>query len=284
MQRAAEGALQDRTLAKNIDWVNELDRELDSVDKADPAWKSTAVAGNILQDLTLQKSLAANDAGSWRASACSVSSAEIQELIKQAIKIEYETLNGQKGALDGRHRRRAGRRDQSERARTTTTSSIDDEHQQWPFNGEYWKDELGYYRFKVGQQVRSGGSLPPSKYPPGVVLGDVQASANRYVSDPRVFAILGGIVASRPASTPRRESEITATQTALTKPIQQAKDEEEAADHHAPTTSSAASGEKVKSVTDAQIKVLQRLIDDTNDTDPEKPDLLFRMAELYNEQ
>ena len=26
---------------------------------------------------------------------------------------------------------------------------IDDEHFAWKFNGEYWKDELGYYRFKI---------------------------------------------------------------------------------------------------------------------------------------
>jgi len=26
---------------------------------------------------------------------------------------------------------------------------VDDEHFQWKFNGEYWKDELGYYRFKI---------------------------------------------------------------------------------------------------------------------------------------
>ena len=26
---------------------------------------------------------------------------------------------------------------------------IDDEHFQWKFDGEYWKDELGYYRFKI---------------------------------------------------------------------------------------------------------------------------------------
>ena len=63
VEKAAAGALQDRTLQKNIDYVNELDRELKALDKADPSWKSTAVAGNILQDLTLQKSLAANEAG-----------------------------------------------------------------------------------------------------------------------------------------------------------------------------------------------------------------------------
>ena len=43
-------------------------------------------------------------------------------------------------------------------------------------------------------------------------------------------------------------------------------------------------GEKVKSITDVQITKYKRLIDVTNDTDPEKPDLLFRLAELYNEQ
>src|SRR6185369_4343426 len=63
VQKAAAGALQDRTLQKNIEYVTELDRELKALDKADPAWKSTAVAGNILQDLTLQKSLAKNEAG-----------------------------------------------------------------------------------------------------------------------------------------------------------------------------------------------------------------------------
>ena len=81
----------------------------------------------------------------------------------------------------------------------------------------------------------------------------------------------------------KKESEITATQTALTKPVQKAKDEKKR-----PTITAddvfGGVGEKVKSITDVQIKKYKRLIDVTNDTDPEKPDLLFRMAELYNEQ
>jgi tetratricopeptide (TPR) repeat protein len=81
----------------------------------------------------------------------------------------------------------------------------------------------------------------------------------------------------------KKESDVAATQTALTKPQQRAKD-----DKRKPTISAddvfGGVGEKVKSVTDSQIRVLQRLIDNTNDTDPEKPDLLYRMAELYAEQ
>ena len=26
---------------------------------------------------------------------------------------------------------------------------VDEEHQMWPFDGEYWRDELGFYRQQV---------------------------------------------------------------------------------------------------------------------------------------
>jgi tetratricopeptide (TPR) repeat protein len=150
-QNAAAGALQDRSLIKNIEWVNELDRELKAIDKADPAWKSTAVAGNILQDLTLQKSLAANDAGQLARNRLQRLSAEIQDLMKQSIKIEIEALNGLKGALTAGV---AGEQAQAinPNAKNYNNVIIDDEHQQWPFKGEYWMDELGYYRFKVANK------------------------------------------------------------------------------------------------------------------------------------
>jgi tetratricopeptide (TPR) repeat protein len=150
LQNAVEGALYDRTLGKTIEYVSELDRELKAIEKADPAWKSTAVAGNILQDLTLQKSLAANEAGNLARQRLQALSSEIQEHVKQAIKIEYETLNGQKGQLTaGLTGEQVTSTSINPNAKNYNTIAIDDEHQQWPFKGEYWKDELGYYRFKV---------------------------------------------------------------------------------------------------------------------------------------
>src|SRR5262245_39190637 len=81
----------------------------------------------------------------------------------------------------------------------------------------------------------------------------------------------------------KKESDVQANQTAVTKPTQRGKD-----DKRKPTLSAddvfGGVGEKVKSITDAQVKILQRLINNTSDNDPEKPDLLFRLAELYAEQ
>lgn len=163
VQRAAEGALQDRTLAKTLDYVTELERELRQVDKADPSWKSTAIAGTVLQDLTLQKSIAENEAGSLARKRLERLASEIQELIKQAIKVEYETLQGQKGALEASIR--GEQVAVSSTAKKVVNIAADDEHLYWRFNGEYWKDELGYYRFRVvnrcEQQKGASGAPTP---------------------------------------------------------------------------------------------------------------------------
>jgi len=144
--RLARAALSDKTLNKTFEYVDELDRELKQVQGADPAWKATAIAGVVLQDLTLQKSLAQNEAGQLAQQRLQRVSKEIQELIKQAIKVEYETINGQKNQLEA-----SLRNEQVVPANVANQTNIvpDDEHLFWPFDGQYWKDELGSYRFKI---------------------------------------------------------------------------------------------------------------------------------------
>ena len=147
--RLARASLADKQLEKSFTYVYELERELKQVQGADPAWKATAIAGVVLQDLTLQRSLAQNDAGQLAQARLLRVSKEIQELIKQAIKVEYETINGQKNKLEA-----SLRNEQVVTANAADQTNItpDDEHLFWPFDGQYWRDELGYYRFKIRSQ------------------------------------------------------------------------------------------------------------------------------------
>jgi tetratricopeptide (TPR) repeat protein len=96
------------------------------------------------------------------------------------------------------------------------------------------------------------------------------------------FLVAAAAHADKPKYT-KQEASITATQTALTKPASKAKEEKKRPDLSAQDVFGGV-GEQLKAVTDSQIKVLQKLIDNTSDDDPEKPDYLFRMAELYAEQ
>jgi tetratricopeptide (TPR) repeat protein len=151
VERAARGVLGDMSLVKRFQYVDELDRELKQHDKAEPAWKSTNIAQTVFADLTLQRSLAVNEAGDLARRRIIRLTDELAQLIKRVIKIEYEILQGQKGALEQEVIQeqqivQGGGGKRSEEIR------VDDEHQMWPFTGEYWRDELGYYRVRIANK------------------------------------------------------------------------------------------------------------------------------------
>jgi tetratricopeptide (TPR) repeat protein len=157
VERAARGVLGDLTIGRRFDYVKELDSELKRYDKADASWKSTNIAQNVFADLTLQRSLAVNEAGDLARRRIKRLTEELSQLIKRVIKIEYEILAGQKGELE---------QEMIQEQATLKTAGVhhtdeiraDDEHVIWPFNGEYWRDELGYYRVKVVNKC--GGAAP----------------------------------------------------------------------------------------------------------------------------
>jgi tetratricopeptide (TPR) repeat protein len=97
------------------------------------------------------------------------------------------------------------------------------------------------------------------------------------------FGLVSSSLAAAASKYTKKESDIQATQTDLTRPVSKKRDQKTRPTINADDVFQGI-GEQVKGITDAQISVLQRLIENTSDTDPEKPDLLFRMAELYNEQ
>ena len=107
VERAARGVLGDMSLVKRFQYVEELDRELKRYDKADAAWKSTNIAQTVFADLTLQRSLAVNEAGDLARRRIKRLTDELAQLIKRVIKIEYEILQGEKGDARARGHRGA---------------------------------------------------------------------------------------------------------------------------------------------------------------------------------
>jgi TolA-binding protein len=149
VERAARGVLGDKSLSKRFEYVEELDNELKLYDKADASWKSTNIAQTVFADLTLQRSLAVNEAGDLARRRIKRLTEELSQLIKRVIKIEFEILNGQKGSLETELVQEQEINPGTVPNRRAEDIRADDEHQLWPFNGEYWRDELGYYRVKI---------------------------------------------------------------------------------------------------------------------------------------
>ncbi|MCD6500085.1 MAG: hypothetical protein J7M25_17470 [Deltaproteobacteria bacterium] len=149
LAKVVPSVLMDRTLLKRFKYVEELDRELKQVESAEPAWKSTAIAASILQDLSLQKSLAIGKAGALARNRLKRLSRELSRLVGSATDIEFEILEAKKGRLAAK-----ARREVIHVKVRIQKPKVDDEHVVWPFKGPWWKDELGYYRFVVRNTCR----------------------------------------------------------------------------------------------------------------------------------
>jgi TolA-binding protein len=143
-QRLAMSVLQDRTLMKTFSWVDELEKEIKTFEKSDAAWRSTAVAVDVQTELELRKSEAEAQAGKLARERIQRLVNELQTFGRDGIKIRIEVLNAKADRISAEARKERVSADHKEEPIV-----IDDEHFMWKFNGEYWKDELGYYRFRI---------------------------------------------------------------------------------------------------------------------------------------
>jgi tetratricopeptide (TPR) repeat protein len=148
VEQAIRAVISDRSLARRFDYVRNLDRELKMHDKMDPAWKSTQVANAVYAEITLQKSLTENESGDLARQRVSRLLGELAALIKRVIKIEVEILQGEKGELE-KEIQQEQQNVVTGRTKDLSNIPVDDEHEYWPFEGEWWRDELGYYRVKL---------------------------------------------------------------------------------------------------------------------------------------
>jgi tetratricopeptide (TPR) repeat protein len=143
-QRLVMSVLTDKTIKKEFAWVDELQRELDSLAKSDRAWQTTAVAAEVNQELTVQKSLADGNAGKVARDRVERLVKELGAFARDGRKIQFEILNAMADKISAESLKTRVDRDHQEEP-----INVDDEHFVWKFNGEYWKDELGYYRFRI---------------------------------------------------------------------------------------------------------------------------------------
>jgi len=181
VERAGRAVLTDRSLAKRFEYVRELDKELAQYEKADVAWRSTAVANNVAADLGVNRALMVNEAGELARKRIERLVAELTALETRVIKIQYEILEGEK-RQEEEDMRSETPQDRAQRAQELYKINIDDEHQFWPFVGEYWRDELGYYRYKLLNKCGRAGQpdgapVPEAASPEEAETGEGEAGA-----------------------------------------------------------------------------------------------------------
>ncbi len=147
VRKIFNAALADRNLRRLFEYVVAINNEMDRVN----GLASDPVAGQMVDflvpNLEAYRSLTIAEAGQLARERLERISKELRELLSQALKVRFESLNAQKGIVS-RDEQVEQLKDSASRV-SASDFTVDDEHQLWPWNGEYWKDELGSYYYPV---------------------------------------------------------------------------------------------------------------------------------------
>ncbi|MFZ1864326.1 MAG: hypothetical protein WAU39_08905 [Polyangiales bacterium] len=138
-------ALSDRTVLQHLKYVELLDKEEARLAKSSDSFRSSPVGEKILQDVALAKSFAVDQAGDLARGRYKRLIRELQDLSNQVDTVELEIATFRRGQIDQELQQQMSLAKQSKGGNV----NVDEEHQLWPFDGEWWRDELGFYRQQV---------------------------------------------------------------------------------------------------------------------------------------
>lgn len=140
-------SLSDRTVLAHVAYVRVLDEESKRLQEMPDEFQNAGVGMRILADIEIARSYAIDETGDLTRGRYRRLVDELQDLTNQIDTVELEILTAQREGLSTEAQAAAdiAREGQGE-------VIVDEEHQLWPFDGEYWRDELGFYRQRVTHQ------------------------------------------------------------------------------------------------------------------------------------
>jgi len=141
-------ALGDRTLLRHIEYVRVLEAEEQRLTQAPAEFQNSSLGARILQDVAVAKSFAIDQTGELARTRYERLIDELADLSNQVDTVDLEIATYQRGQLDQELQEQMTEAQRSGGGDV----EVDEEHQLWPFDGEYWRDELGYYRQQVTNQ------------------------------------------------------------------------------------------------------------------------------------
>jgi len=138
VEQVALKALQDKQLGKYFAYVAELEREMAMFEDMSSTFKSAGVGERVTEDLDLALSQAREATGAEARTRITGMIKEIKDLKIEMIKVQFEILE-----------KRKQQKALEQYPAKPQKPDIDAEHEIYKYNGEYWQDELGYYRYEV---------------------------------------------------------------------------------------------------------------------------------------
>ena len=143
--------LQDKRLAVYRNAIQEVDDETSALQQMDAPFGGSAPHDKLVEKLGERRGELARAAGTLLANRLKQELAMLRDLGAKLVRIRFEVTKQEKEALAASLR---GEDLTVPLSDYRFTAATDDERVYWPFEGEYWRDELGTYEYTLTKGCR----------------------------------------------------------------------------------------------------------------------------------
>jgi tetratricopeptide (TPR) repeat protein len=146
LERILRLALTDQDLKKTNDSILELEGEMDVFSEKGDTFKYSELSKELLEGLKTQRTSLIEKAGIMSKGKLETELLALKQLLANGLRIKFETTSKEKEFLE--EQLKAGGKTAIVKKYRYTVAVADDQLY-WPYEGEYWRDELGTYQYTL---------------------------------------------------------------------------------------------------------------------------------------
>lgn len=139
----------DPIFLKQYNHIKEIEKELAIVEKASAKFKGSSVSTDLEQKMSYQLITLRDESGKWIAARLKRMSGDLLDLIANAKAIRFEMTDKQKVIFEQEELYGQKLKEAEKKEANSFSPAVPEHSYYWPFDGEYWEDELGYYFYNI---------------------------------------------------------------------------------------------------------------------------------------
>jgi tetratricopeptide (TPR) repeat protein len=149
----------DQAVARLVESIGSAEREMDSgLGARRPEFRDSALGKELRDRIAGERLALVEEAGQRMRAKLEYERDQLRQLLAQALRIQIEVSRKEREALEGS----LAKGSQVEVVRDLKFSyAVSDEHLYWPYEGEFWRDELGTYSYTLTKGCKD--RLPKSR-------------------------------------------------------------------------------------------------------------------------
>ena len=143
--------LTENLFTKKYNHIKEIEKELAIVENSPESFRNSVVAQDVSKRMMYQLTTLRNEAGVWLVQRVQYLNNELGQLIADMRAIRFEMTDSMKSAYEKEelYGKEVKEDDETVQKKSEMNPSVPQNSYYYPFDGEYWEDELGYYFFNV---------------------------------------------------------------------------------------------------------------------------------------